>query len=119
MAVNPKDFFLSVISMEEAWAEKEEPDSFGCKSEHGLCVEPKQDGKLGNCSISYFGKHHNCSEAEIKRGYVHARLSSTNPAGVNEPPIWACPELDSGRPVCWVVAELAEVWCESLTLSEL
>ena len=40
-------------------------------------------------------------EVEIKGVYVYASLSSANPAGVNEPPDRACPELDSGRPNVW------------------
>lgn len=64
----------------------EEPDPPGCKTRHGVCMEPKQDGQLANSPESHFGKYHNRIAVEIKRVYSLCKLIINKSGQVNEPP---------------------------------
>ena len=65
-----------LASLETPRKEKEKSYPIRVKSGSGLCLEPKQNGRMGHCPESYVRNHYNRNSAETKRVYLNAGILS-------------------------------------------
>jgi hypothetical protein len=67
---------LHLAPLETPRKEKAKPYPIGRKSGTGLCLEPKQNGRMGHRPEPYARNHHNRISAAAKRVYLNGGILS-------------------------------------------